>query len=150
MNEQLQFVRCTTGHIPELLPLMQEFYVYDHHKYVEQKAMGALTTFLASDQWGFAWLIYFNDSLIGYVVVTFGFSLEFGGRDAFVDEVYLREPYRGIGVGTQILDFLKDVCRENDIKALHLEVGNENDAAYRFYLKVGFEDRQSKLMSLHL
>jgi diamine N-acetyltransferase len=150
MRGDIRFVRGTLEHIDLLLPLMQEFYVYDHHKYVEKKAIGALQTFLQSEQWGYVWLIYYQDNLIGYVVITFGFSLEFGGRDAFVDEVYLREPFRGMGVGTEIIEFLKGVCQENDIKALHLEVGKENNDAYRFYLKVGFEDRQSKLMSLYL
>jgi GNAT superfamily N-acetyltransferase len=150
MREELKFIRATPEHIELLLPLMQEFYVYDHHKYVEKKAMAALNDFLSSDQWGYAWLIYFNEKLIGYVVITFGFSLEFGGRDAFIDEVYLREPYRGMGVGTHIIDYLKEVCQAEDIRALHLEVGKENNDAYRFYLKVGFEDRQSKMMSLYL
>jgi GNAT superfamily N-acetyltransferase len=148
MRNDLQFTRATPEHVDLLLVMMQEFYIFDHHKFVEQKAKDAVLNFLSTERWGYAWLIYMNAQPIGYVAITFGYSLEFGGRDAFIDEVYLREPYRGMGIGSEIIDYLKGVCKTDGIRALHLEVGSENKAAVQFYLKVGFEDRQSRLMSL--
>jgi hypothetical protein len=38
---------------------------------------------------------------VGCVVLTLGYSLELLGRDAFIDEFYLREVYRGRGWGRQ-------------------------------------------------
>ena len=45
---------------------------------------------------------------VGYLVLTLGYSLEYGGRDAFIDEVYIRSSYRGRGIGTAALTFRRN------------------------------------------
>ena len=72
----------------------------------------------------------------------------YGGRDAIIDELYLRESHRGRGVGNQVLAFLIDFCRAEGINALHLEVFNHNERAYHFYHRHGFRERDSRFMSL--
>jgi len=58
-------------------------------------------TFLREPSFGRAWLICEREIPVGYTVLTFGYSLEYIGRDAFIDEFYPRESHRGRGVGTQ-------------------------------------------------
>ncbi len=84
---------------------------------------------------------------MGYVVLTFGFSLEFKGRDAFVDEIYFRESHRGRGLGRQAIDLLVETCRSLGVRALHLEVGRENDSALEFYKRNGFVNHGRSLMT---
>lgn len=144
------FVPGTSDDLETFLILMQEFYAYDQHVFEEAKARGALETFLADDTWGIAWLIYVEGVLAGYMVLTFGYSLEFGGRDAFVDELYLREAYRGQGIGGQSIAHMKAACRARDIRALHLEVERENTATLAFYRKTGFVEDNSTFMTCAL
>jgi hypothetical protein len=40
---------------------------------------------------------------MGYVGLTLGYSLEFEGRDAFIDELYFQEPFHGQGIGAKAL-----------------------------------------------
>jgi GNAT superfamily N-acetyltransferase len=80
-------------------------------------------------------------------VLTFGYSLEFHGRDAFVDELYLQEGARGRGTGRQALEFLAGVCSDLGVRALHLEVVRGNEAAQRLYRGFGFEDHDRYLMT---
>ena len=87
---------------------------------------------------------------VGYVVLTLGFSLEFHGRDAFVDEIYIRAQYRGRGIGGKALAFAEGACRSLGVRALHLEVERKNTAAQAVYRKVGFKDHDRYLMTKYV
>ena len=82
-----------------------------------------------------------------YALLTFGFSLEYGGRDAFVDEIYLRADYRGRGWGRRLLEFVEHEAKRCGVRALHLEVARENAAALELYRQFGFEDHDRYLMT---
>lgn len=73
----------------------------------------------------------------GYIIMTNGFSLEFGGYYQFIDEFFVEEEQRGKGIGAETLKFVEDFGRKNAIKSIHLEVENENEneSAQRFYTK---------------
>jgi len=80
-----------------LLGMMQEYYVYDGHAFDRSRARAALLTFLREPSFGRAWLICDGEVAVGYIVLTFGYSLEYLGRDAFIDEFFLRESHPGRG-----------------------------------------------------
>jgi ribosomal protein S18 acetylase RimI-like enzyme len=92
-------------------------------------------------------LIRVNDATAGYLVLTFGFSLEFGGRDALIDELYVRENFRGRGLGRASLVLAAEVCREEGIRALHLEVDRVNTRAQGVYRQAGFRDHDRYLLT---
>lgn len=136
-------------HIDTLVELVQEFYIYDHHHFdagVEKAIMGLLS----DDAFGRAWLICDDKTVIGYVILVFIYSLETHGRNAFVDELYLRENHRGKGLGRQTFQFLEDFCRSVGICALHLEVERENTKAQGFYHKLGYKDHDRYLLTKRL
>ncbi len=84
---------------------------------------------------------------VGYIVLTFGYSLEFLGRDAFIDEFFLLPSHRGRGWGKKTLAFVEEQARHNHVRAIHLETVRTNDDAKRLYSKTGFVDRNHYLMS---
>lgn len=128
--------------IPSLIPLVKEFYTLEKIKFHEPTIQAALTQFLTNDQYGRAWLIEDNENLIGYVIFTFGFCLEFGGRDAFIDEIFLVESARNKGVGKKVIDFLSDYASNHGIKVILLEVDHDNISAQEVYKKRGFSSRE--------
>jgi GNAT superfamily N-acetyltransferase len=130
-----------------LIAFMREFYEHDHQPFVEPAARAALERFLQDHSLGHVWLIHDGEQAIGYVVLTLGYSLEYHGRDAFIDEIYLRESHRGKGIGAQVIQFLEEACRELDVQALHLEVERANTKAQAFYHKIGFEDHDRYLLT---
>ena len=67
--------------------------------------------------------------MIGYVVLAFGYSLAFQGRDAFIDELYIIDEHRGQGLGTQAMHQIEAEAKGLDVRVLHLEVGRENSRA---------------------
>ena len=130
-----------------LLVFMREYYAYDGHHFDHDKARAALITFLADASLGTAWLIQDDRAAIGYIVLTYGYSLEFLGRDAFIDEFFIREDYRGRGLGRQVLHAVEQFAQEQGIKAVHLEVVRANQNALQVYRKLGFIDRAHYLMT---
>ncbi|KAB8331327.1 GNAT family N-acetyltransferase [Scytonema tolypothrichoides VB-61278] len=130
-----------------LIQFIQEFYEYDGHPFDEATVCTALEKFLNDNSLGRVWLIQQDNQAIGYIVLTFSYSLEYRGRDAFIDEFYIREIYRGQGIGVKTIQFIESVCPSLEIKALHLEVERENKIAQSFYRKVGFTDQNRYLMT---
>jgi GNAT superfamily N-acetyltransferase len=130
-----------------LIELMREFYAFDHIPFDEAAARRALGQILQDRRFGVIHLIRVDGEAAGYIVLTFGFSLEFGGRDAFVDELYLRESFRGRGLGKASLELATEVCREEGINALHLEVERVNTKAQGIYRQAGFRDHDRYLLT---
>jgi GNAT superfamily N-acetyltransferase len=130
-----------------LLAMMREYYAFDHHPFDSGKARTALIGLLRQPVFGYVWLICAGESVVGYIVLTFGYSLELLGRDAFVDEFFLLESHRGQGWGRKAMEFVEETARSLEVHAIHLEVTRHNADAQRFYPKLGFEDRGHHLMS---
>lgn len=100
-----------------------------------------LSPLLEGSPHGAAYLIGPMRAPVGYVVVTFGWSVEFGGLDAFIDELYIRPPVRGRGIATEVLITLPKALGEAGVMAIHLEVDRENETAHRLYKRTGFAPR---------
>jgi GNAT superfamily N-acetyltransferase len=129
-----------------LLKFMREYYAFDGHGFDEQKAQAALTALLRDPGLGRVWLVLDGEAPVGYVVIAFGYSLEWLGRDAFVDEFYLLEKYRGRGWGRKTMAFVEDAAGSLHVKALHLEVVRQNETL-QVYGRLGFKERKSTFMS---
>ena len=132
---------------PIILDLMERFYAEERYPFERERARAALSPFLADPKLGRAWLIRDGAIPIGYFVLTLGWSLEYGGRDAFVDELFVSRSHRGRGLGRRALEVIADACRELGVQALHLEVEKENVSAGILYRKSGFEDHERRLMT---
>jgi ribosomal protein S18 acetylase RimI-like enzyme len=145
MDETLRIAACADADL--LVQFMRELYEHDHLPFNEPAARQALEKILQDHSLGRVWLIQNDEQAIGYVVLTFGYSLEYHGRDAFVDEIYIRTSHRGKGIGTQIIKFVEEACRELEVQALHLEVERANTNAQAFYHKVGFEEHDRYLLT---
>jgi GNAT superfamily N-acetyltransferase len=130
-----------------LLNMMREYYAFDGHAFDETKARVALLAFVREPLFGRAWLICEGPTAVGYIVLTFGYSLEYLGRDAFIDEFYLRPSHRGRGWGGRALEFVEEEARAFEVRSIHLEVVRENTAAKEVYRRNGYVDHNHYLMS---
>jgi ribosomal protein S18 acetylase RimI-like enzyme len=107
----------------------------------------ALTQLLADPSLGRVWLIVASERPAGYVVLTYGFSLESHGRDALIDEIYLMPDYRRQGLGRRVLQQMESEARHLGAARIYLEVERPNTRAQDFYRQLGFEDHDRYLMS---
>ena len=111
----------------------------------DSRAAG-LRPLLAGSPYGAAYLLGPRRAPVGYVVVTFGWSVELGGMDGFVDEIFIRPNVRGRGIATEVLNALPKALEKAELIALHLEVDRTDTAAQRLYQKAGFTPRERYML----
>jgi GNAT superfamily N-acetyltransferase len=114
----------------------------------EPSCVPAMRRLIADPSLGRAWVIEVEAQPAGYAVLTLGYSIEFGGVAAFVDELFVAREFRGRGVGTRTLKLVIDEARKLDVAILLLEVTGSNERARRLYREAGFADRGHHLMTL--
>jgi GNAT superfamily N-acetyltransferase len=130
-----------------VLELMREFYAVEHLPFDEAVARRALGELWADPRLGLVLLLHDDADPIGYLVLAYGFSLEFHGRDALVDELYVRESHRGRGAGAAALGRVEEICAAEGVRAVHLEVDHVNHRAKALYLRHGYRDHDRHLLT---
>ncbi len=60
--------------------------------------------------------------------------------ELLMDGIAVDERFRGQGIGSQLFDALFEWTKENDYKAVHLDVIDENPKAKALYTRLGFEE----------
>ncbi|WP_424949953.1 N-acetyltransferase family protein [Deinococcus sp.] len=135
----------------EVLELTSEYYAFDHIPFDAAELRQALGRLLAEPALGQVFLIGGEGGeTAGYLTLTYGFDLEFGGQQATITDLYLRPAYRGDGLGRASLAALETVCTRLGIGALELQVERGNLAAQAFYLGLGFQPHDRLPMSKRL
>lgn len=148
---EVTFRLAEASDIDLLLEFIQELYATDGNiPFDRNGACAALKLPLDDPSLGRVWLILSGEEPIGYVVLTLGFSLEYHGRDAFIDEVFIVESHRGRGAGTAAIQFAEAQCGALGVNALHLEVERTNVRAQQLYRRMEFVDHDRYLMTKHL
>jgi ribosomal protein S18 acetylase RimI-like enzyme len=121
----------------ELLPRTRALNAHEGITVDPAALEAALDRLLADPGLGGAWLIERDGAVIGYAIVTFGYDLEFGGRDAYLTELWIDPAARNGGAGGEALQLLEPALRAHSVQALHLGVRPENPAI-RLYERSGF------------
>ena len=138
-------------HIGDLLPLVVAYHLFEEISLSADIREKTVERLLNDETLGEVWLIRKSDHLIGYIVVCFGYSIEFGGREVVIDELYIESPERGMGVGAEVLERLKELVRAHDVVAIQLEVDQRNERANSLYVQSGFSYRDKyRLMTIAL
>lgn len=136
---------ATTEDLECLVELVAQYYTYDGISFARAAVERGLRELLAQPVLGGVWLIYTGGSgslqsePAGYFVMTYGFDLEFGGRQATITELFLTERHRRSGLGSAALRFAEQLLRSQGIGALELQAERHNQAALAFYKRQGFE-----------
>ena len=103
----------------------------------------ALEPLLDGSPYGAVYLIGPNSAPVGYMVISFGWSVEFGGLDVILDEFYVRERVRGRGMGSDALRSLVLTLKQYGVVAMSLEIDKTQADARSLYEKMGFRLRDS-------
>lgn len=127
------------------LDLMRAYYEFDGIEFDPLRAKRALEQMIRENH-GRAWIVELERQPAGYVIVLFGFSLEYGGRVFEIDELFIQSEFRGHGLGRSILEFVETHARKLGATLLTLETELKNENAQAFYGKHGFTKLERQLM----
>ena len=147
-NAAVEIREATARDLPALRRMMRS--LAEHPPAIpfqENDVRAALETFLGHAELGQAWLLWLGEKPVGYVILTLGYSFEFRGRDAFIDELYIKPEFRRMGLGRRAMEFVEERARVLGVNALHLEVDRDNDPALELYRRTGYSDHGRHLMT---
>ena len=145
----VNLVSATRDDFNQLLPLVRAYHEFEGITLDDNARQAVLIALMDNDYLGHLWKIQSQQDLIGYIALCFGFSIEFGGRDAFIDEFFILEPFRGQGYGQAILLEITEKAAELGVHALHLEVARDNTRAQKLYSTCGFAARDQFFLMSH-
>jgi GNAT superfamily N-acetyltransferase len=145
--------------VPDAFHMLRDFLREDEHYLASSQAYGdlglkglnnALDLFLERPELGFVWMAYDEKGVAGVCVVCYAVSTSMGSVVAKLDDVSVKPDRRGSGVGTELINQLKDQLRKEAVTRIDVAVHLENPQARHFYEKSGFvplhEERLSCLI----
>ena len=83
---------------------------------------------------------------VGYSIIVFYWSNEYGGDVLHIDELFVKEEYRNKKAASVFIEYVKTAFQS--AAALQLETTPENAAATRLYTRLGFELSQNNHLVL--
>jgi GNAT superfamily N-acetyltransferase len=143
-----RFELATLADLEPLLSLMKEMQEADpwSESFCENTVRGNLAQLLQNPTYGIACLVWDSERPIAYLVICFDYSLEYRGKGAWIDELFVEASHRERGIGTQLLDLAESLSREYHAEFLHLEVSHGNPAI-ELYRRRGYVDHRRYLMT---
>ena len=134
--------RAGPDDLERLVDLHRDFCAVDSHPFDSARATAAFAPLLDDDRHGLVWII---DSPPAYAVLTWGWSIEAGGAEAVLDEIFVSE--RNAGMGSSLLLHVLADGRRRGLARIFLETEARNERVRRFYEQHGFRTDDSIWMS---
>jgi ribosomal protein S18 acetylase RimI-like enzyme len=142
----ITFQDLQAAQIDEVVLMMEDFYAIDNYPIDREVSKKLFEEFITNEHLGKSWIIYHNDQIIGYTIITYIFSFEYKGLMAFLDELYIKESHRNRGFGSQTVQFIIHEVSRRNLKLIVLEVENHNLNAQKVYIDNDFEIHNRKIM----
>lgn len=139
---------ATPSDLEALIELGGEYCAADGHDFDAAVVREGFAPLLADARHGRVWVAELDGEVDGYAVATWGWSVEIGGREAVLDEVYVRT--RGRGIGAALIEQLEAECRASGVRRIFLETESPNDDARRLYTRLGYATESSIWMAKEL
>lgn len=84
--------------------------------------------------------------ILGYSMVAKSYTTEFGGLCVWIEDLYIKEEFRGKGIGGEFFDFIEKRYEDKAVR-YKLEVEDENVRAVSMYKKIGYDELGYRIMS---
>ena len=131
--------------LAKLLPMVAAFHGERGQEGDEAQRQAALGPLLDGSPHGAVWLIGPRKAPVGYVAVTFGWSIAEGGLEGTVEELFIRPAVRRRGMGSEALSDIAKALKANGVRTLHLEVDRSDETVQRFCARARFGARDGQL-----
>jgi ribosomal protein S18 acetylase RimI-like enzyme len=127
--------RSTVADIPEIFLLLKEFTTFQktpeklfvtEAQMKEQKEL--FQCFVAEDA--------ASTKIVGYACFSIIYY-SWSGKALYLDDLYVKETYRGNNIGSMLMNSVIDLAKENNCKKMRWQVSKWNTHAQTFYKKLG-------------
>lgn len=129
---------------PKLVPLVAAFLTETGGDVDEDLIQAGVLPLLDGSPHGAVWLIGPRIAPVGYVCMSFVWSLAAGGLTGQLDAFYVRKAVRGRGMGTEAMHGLIKALHGSGLKSLSLLTDTNNAAALSLAQRSGFEPQSGQ------
>jgi GNAT superfamily N-acetyltransferase len=148
--EGVSFRRLAASDRATVIGLIRAYYAGEGYEFSRPNIERAIDEIVAGAGLGHLWLIERSGGVVGYLCLAAGFSLEAGGGDYFLDEIYVTPAARGVGLGTMALDYAEQQCRALGARRLSLVTERANPRTRAFYERRGYAAHDRDMLSKDL
>lgn len=136
--EQLTLIKAAGEDLPELMAIMQAQFTDHEIDFLPAELENAIREMLVREGLGFFILARREGRAVGLAAVSFAWTLEYGGKTAWLDELYVLPDSRGQGIGGLLVDETLREAKRVGCLAIDLEVETGHERAANLYIRKGF------------
>lgn len=121
----------------EYIKMAEDFYSSSavSHKIPAENFENAFNMALKDGTYIRIYILEYDGKTAGYASIAVTCTTEGGGLTLWLDELYVKEQYRGKGLGGELIAFLK---KDAEVKRIRLEITPDNSGAEKLYKSLGF------------
>ena len=136
----LHIRQATSEDVPLILEFIRELADYEKLLHgVTATAEHLHATMFCANPYAEAILAFQNNQPIAFAIYFFNYSTFVGLPRLYLEDIYVRQAFRGSGVGRELLRFLARKAIAADCWRMEWSVLNWNQSAINFYTKLGAE-----------
>jgi len=138
MDEPVTLHVATTSDLETILRLLVAQFDAHEIDLPDSVLREAVAAIFQRDDLGFFVVAHDGGDAVGMAAVSFAWTLEHGGRSAWLDELYVLPERRGRGIGTALLREAVRHAAASGCAAVDLEVDRDHRRAEALYAREGF------------
>ena len=148
LKNNLQICEATYADIPFLVKLLKQlFEIEKDFIFNTQKHEEGLKLLIENSE-SIVAIAKFEDEIIAMLTMQTIISTAIGTKAGLLEDFVVSDDYKSMGVGTHLLEYIKQKAVQNNIHRLQLVCDNNNDNAKEFYTKKDF--KKSNLSAWYL
>ena len=135
--QPVKICRMTEEHAEEVLEMMRVFYTSPavHTDGSEEIFQNDIAACVGENPFLDGYVFVEQEKLLGYAMTAKSFSTEFGKPCIWIEDLFIKDAYRGLGIGKTFMEFITGKYTDCIFR---LEVEKENTRAVALYEKSGF------------
>lgn len=142
----MKIIPATREHVPEIVAMLVEFADFEKlSQYCEVTEERLSNALFGETKTAEALVVTDGRTLAGYAVFYPSFSTFRGQSGFYLEDLYIRSDFRGLGLGEKMLGEIARIGRERGYERIDFTVLDWNEAAMTFYRKLGAVSDESDI-----
>ncbi|MFT3993810.1 MAG: GNAT family N-acetyltransferase [Dysgonomonas sp.] len=130
----IRISKITEADFKELISLFREFAAFEK---VPEKMTNSVDQMIREKDFVNGFVAKDADGdIVGYATYFFAYYT-WVGKSLYMDDLYIRKQYRGMGIGSVLIRKMIDFAREQNCNKIRWQVSDWNNPAINFYKSLG-------------
>lgn len=137
--EHLKLYFAETGDSIIIHQLIMELALYEHMENEVTATIEDIEKLLFQQKIGKAILAEYNDKVVGFALYYYNVSTFKGRAGIYLEDFYVKQNYRGKGIGTALITSLGKIAKEEGCGRVEWSCLDWNTPSIKYYKKMGGE-----------